>query len=421
MADQSHEHAAPADSTGMSAQPPLLDGIRVLDVATWIAGPAAATILADFGAEVIKIETLSGDPYRSLVDLPGYPKTDDNYAWMVASRNKRSLALDLASAEGQDVLHRLVAKTDVFVTNFPFPVRGRLGIRHEDLAPLNARMIYASLTAYGEAGEEADRPGFDSTAWWARTGMMDMVRDTQDTTPSRSIPGMGDHPTATALFGAIMTGLYRRERTGQGGHVATSLLQNGLWSNAIFAQAALLGAEVEHRPPRDVTANALANHYRCRDGRWFILAMPRQDHLWPMLCEALERPDLAADPRFTDREARITNGEALRVLVDQLCAGLDSTVLLPRLRAHRIPHGVVARTGDVAGDQQARDSGAVVPYDVPNSAAEWLISSPIAVQGEEKVSPRPAPSIGEHSAEVLAECGFNEDAIAAMRRDRVIG
>ncbi len=409
MAEQSH------------ASSPLLDGIRVLDVATWIAGPAAATILADFGAEVIKIETLTGDPYRTLVEAPGYPQTEDNYAWMVASRNKRSLALDLASTEGREILHRLVARTDVFVTNFPFPVRGRLGIRHEDLAPLNARMIYASLTAYGEAGEEADRPGFDSTAWWARTGMMDMVRDTQDTTPSRSIPGMGDHPTATALFGAIMTGLYRRERTGLGGHVSTSLLQNGLWSNAIFAQAALLGAEVEHRPPRDTSRNALANHYRCGDGRWFILAMPRQDHLWPKLCESLDRPDLTDDPRFASREARFDNGDELRGLIDTLCAGLDSTVLLPRLREHRIPHGVVARTGDVAADRQARDSGAVVPYDVPDSDAEWLISSPITIQDEAKVPPRPAPGIGEHSAEVLAECGYDAAAIDALRERGVIG
>ncbi len=405
----------------MSEDARVLDGIRVLDVATWIAGPAAATVMSDFGAEVIKIEALSGDPYRGLVDLPGLPKGEDNYAWIVASRNKRSLALDLASAGGQEILHRLIAKTDVFGTNFPFPVRERLGIRHEDLAPLNERLIYASLTAYGEKGAEADRPGFDSTAWWARTGMMDMVRDTEETTPTRSIPGMGDHPTATALFGAIMTALYRRERTGKGGHVATSLLQNGLWSNAIFAQAALVGCEVKHRPPRDATENALANHYRCRDGRWFILAMPGQAHLWSNFCEAIERPELEHDPRYATREDRYRNGAELRVLMDEICAGMDSATLFPRLREKRIPHGVVAKTAEVVDNLQARDSGALVPLADPNSKAEWLISSPITLNEEAKVPAGPAPDIGQHGAEVLAELGYGADAIESLREGGVIG
>lgn len=405
----------------MNGEPRVLDGLRVLDVATWIAGPAAATIMGDFGAEVIKIEALSGDPYRGLADAPGYPKSEHNFAWIVESRNKRSLALNLASAPGQGILHRLIARTDVFITNFPFPVRGRLAIRHEDLAPLNERLIYASLTAYGEAGEEADRPGFDSTAWWARTGMMDMVRDTEETTPTRSLPGMGDHPTATALFGAIMIALYRRERTGKGGHVATSLLQNGLWSNAIFAQAALVGCEVGHRPARAVTENALANHYRCRDGRWFILAMPRQDHLWTAFCEAVDRPELVADSRFASREERFRNGAVLRQSIDEICAGIDSAELFPRLRERRIPHGVVAKTMDVIEDRQMRDSGALVPLADPASPAEWTVSSPIRLNDEEKVAAGAAPELGQHTDEILAEYDYDADAIAGFRRDGIVG
>ena len=176
----------------------LFAGLKVIDCASWIAGPAAATILSDFGADVIKIEPPgAGDPWRASTPVPG--KVTDYY-WQLTSRNKRSLAIDLKHADGLAVLYRLLASADVFVTNFPLPVRERLKIAASHLLPLNPRLIYASLTAYGEKGEEAGRTGFDSTAYWARTGLMDMVRATEDTEPARSVPGMGDHPSATGTL-----------------------------------------------------------------------------------------------------------------------------------------------------------------------------------------------------------------------------
>ena len=195
----------------------IFEGLKVLDCASFIAAPAAATVLSDFGAEVIKIEPPgTGDPYRLLPKLPGYPVSQHNFAWLLEGRNKRSLALDLAKPEGREVLYRLAAEADVFITNFPPGVRKRLGITYEDIKPLNARLIYASFTGYGETGAEADKPGFDSNAYWARSGLMDLVRADENTTPARSIPGMGDHPCAMALYGAIVTALYKRERSGEG-------------------------------------------------------------------------------------------------------------------------------------------------------------------------------------------------------------
>ena len=194
----------------------LFAGLKVIDCASWIAGPAAATILSDFGADVIKIEPPgSGDPWRAFTPIPG--KTIDS-CWQLTSRNKRSLAIDLKHADGLAVLYRLLAACDVFITNFPLPVRERLKITASHVLPLNPRLIYASLSAYGEAGEEAARTGFDSTAYWARTGLMDMVRATVDTEPSRSVPGMGDHPSATARYAAIVTALYRRGKDRRGRH-----------------------------------------------------------------------------------------------------------------------------------------------------------------------------------------------------------
>ena len=173
----------------------IFAGLKVLDCASFIAAPAAATVLSDFGADVIKIEPPgTGDPYRNLPHLPGYPQSEHNFAWLLEARNKKSLALDLSRLEAQAVLHRLVAEADVFITNFPPAVREKLCITYAKLAPLNERLIYASFTGYGEKGEEANKPGFDSNAYWARSGLMDLVRADTETTPARSIAGMGDHP-----------------------------------------------------------------------------------------------------------------------------------------------------------------------------------------------------------------------------------
>src|SRR6201981_598847 len=210
----------------------IFEGLKVLDCASFIAAPAAAPVLSDFGADVVKIEPPgAGDPYTNLQNLPGYPRSEHNFAWLLEARNKKSLALDLSKAEGQAVLHRLAADADVFITNYPPAVRERLGLTHAKLAPLNERLIYASFTGYGEKGEEANKPGFDSNAYWARSGLMDLVRADEDTTPARSIAGLGDHPCALAFYSAIVTALYRRERTGKGGHVSTNLMANGIWAN----------------------------------------------------------------------------------------------------------------------------------------------------------------------------------------------
>src|SRR5262250_1330000 len=294
----------------------LLGGLRVIDAASFIAGPVAATILADLGADVIKLEPPAGDPYRHRTGGPGVPESPYNYRWIVDNRTKRGLAVDLRAAEGRAVLHRLVARADVFVTNTPLDSRARLGIRWEDLAPLNPRLVYASITAYGERGEEAPRTGFDSTALWARTGLMDLVRQSPDSPPSRSLPGMGDHPTGVSLFAAIMTALYRRERTGRGSMVSTSLMANGLWWNAIQVQAALCGAPVEPRPPREEAASALANLYRCADGRWFLLNVLNEDRDWPGLLKALGHVELGEDPRFATTPARRAHARVLSTALD---------------------------------------------------------------------------------------------------------
>jgi len=394
----------------------LFAGLKVIDCASWIAGPAAATILSDFGADVVKIEPPGpGDPWRASTPIPG--KTTDYY-WQLTSRNKRSLAIDLKQADGLAVLYRLLAGTDVFVTNFPLPVRERLKIAAAHLLPLNPRLIYASLSAYGEAGEEAGRTGFDSTAYWARTGLMDMVRATVDTEPSRSVPGMGDHPSATALYAAIVTALYRREKTGKGGIAQSSLLQNGLWANACFVQSRLFGEQMPHRPPRASAPNPLANHYRCRDGRWFIMALFNEQRQLRGFLAAIGCTHLADDARFATSAARKQNAGALVAILDEVFAQRDLAEWRTILNAAGVTFGAVHSVDEASGDAQFQQIGALVPF---ADGKGLTVSSPFHLDGETKVAPRRAPSVGQHTGEVLQEAGYSTGDIERLRALGVLG
>lgn len=402
------------------SEPGVFSGLRVLDAASFIAAPAAATILAEFGADVIKIEPPGeGDAYRNVSFQPGMPVGDTNYCWTVDDRNKRSLALDLKHPEARKILHGLVARTDVFITNYPPPARRRLGIAYEQLSHINERLIYASLTAYGEVGAEADKPGFDSTAWWARSGLMDQVRPEAHSLPARSIPGMGDHPTALALYGAIVTALLRRERTGKGGYVGSSLMASGIWANACFVQAGLDGARFVPRPPRTEALNVLSNHYRCRDDRWLILAVSvaQDNKLWPRFAETIGRPDLAQEALFADRPARLKNARALIALLDEIFLRRDATEWMRLLESQGFVVALVARTSEVLDDRQMRENGTIVPM----RGGGHTVSSPLWIAGVEKVPADRAPEIGEHSDDILREQGLTPQQIAKLRADGAIG
>ena len=388
----------------------LFTGLKVIDCASWIAGPAAATILSDFGADVIKIEPPgAGDPWRASTPIPGRAV---DYYWQLTSRNKRSLAIDLKHEAGRDVLHKLVASADVFVTNFPLPVRNRLHLAAKHLMALNPRLIYASFTAYGEEGHEAAKTGFDSTAYWARTGLMDAVRASQDVPPARSMPGMGDHPSATAMYAAIVTALYRREKTGRGGVVKSSLLQNGLWANGCGVQTRLFGEHVPHRPLREDAPNALANHYQSRDQRWFIMALFNEQRQLGGFLRAIGREDLTHDPRFATPEARKANARALVAVLDDVFRTKDLAEWRAILDHVGVTFGIVGTIDETLEDEQMRACGALVPFEDDRNLT---ISSPFHIDGVEKVRPRRAPSIGQHSEVLLAEAGYSEAEIGKLR------
>jgi crotonobetainyl-CoA:carnitine CoA-transferase CaiB-like acyl-CoA transferase len=355
-----------------------------------------------------------GDPYRRrAIPVPGKPL---NPGFILDARNKKSLALDLRAEAGRAVLYRLVEGADVFITNYPPPVRARLKITYSDLAPLNERLIYASFTGYGETGPEANKPGFDATAWWARTGLMHLVRAGATATPARSLPGMGDHPSSMATYGAIVTALYQRERTGKGNYVSSSLLANGLWANGCSVQAALCGDRVEPQPPREEALNALRVHYRCRDGRWLLLSIASDEWRWDKFKACLDDPALD-DPRFATVERREQHAGELLAVLDRVFATRDLAHWRGVLDDAGIIFGIVAETADLADDEQVLAAGHLVPF----SDADFMtVNSPIEIAGQEKIRPRVAPKVGEHSAVVLRDAGYGEAEIAALRDAGVI-
>ena len=220
----------------------IFSGLKVVDFSSFVAGPAAAVILSDFGAEVIKVEPPNGDPWRFGHKIAPQPLADDPYQWHLNNRNKRSLTLDLKSPAAQQVLEKLVTWADVLIVNTPHPARKKLKLEYDDVVRWNSRLIYADLTGFGERGPDADLPGFDITSYWARSGLLSMTRDA-GAPPTWPVGGSGDNATAVGLYSAIVTALYRRERTGKGAYVTTSLLAEGVWSASVSIQAALAGAK----------------------------------------------------------------------------------------------------------------------------------------------------------------------------------
>ncbi|HWX28293.1 MAG TPA: CoA transferase, partial [Steroidobacteraceae bacterium] len=220
----------------------IFSGLKVVDFASFIAGPSAAVILSDFGADVIKVESPAGDLWRIGHKIPPQPQAKDAYPWHLANRNKRGITLDLKSPSAQQVLEKLGKWADVFIVNTPHPARKKLKLEYDDVAQWNPRLIYADVTGFGENGPDSGLPGFDITSYWARSGLLSMTRDA-GAPPTWPVAGSGDNATAVGLYSAIVTALYRRDRTGKGSYVTTSLLAEGVWSASVSIQAALCEAK----------------------------------------------------------------------------------------------------------------------------------------------------------------------------------
>ena len=404
----------------MSNNKGVFAGLKVIDCASYIAGPAATTILSDFGADVIKVEPPGiGDPYRYLYRIEGNPVSSKNYFWQLTSRNKRSLALDLKTPAGADIISKLIKDADVFVINFPPHVRKGLKLTYEDVSRLNDKIIYADITGYGDKGPEADKPGFDETAYWARTGIMDFARDA-GISPVFAPAGVGDHATASALYSGIVTGLYRREKTGTGCHVSTSLIGSGAWAVGGWLQAALDGATPARVQDRTNQVNPLINTYQTQDNRWLMLCFVAEDKEWPALVQTINNPGLLTDTRFANGKARRQHSKELTKILDAAFAAKPLSYWRESLDKLSLTFSVVQTLDELASDPQLILNGNIKEIKNGTGTKSFTVDSPVHISGEEKVQPGLAPGLGEHSYEILNELGYTTSEIDALNANGVI-
>jgi formyl-CoA transferase len=389
----------------------IFSGLKVVDLASFIAGPSAAVILSDFGADVIKVEPPTGDYWRHGHQIPPQPQAKDAYPWHLANRNKRGMALDLKSPSAQQVLEKLVKWADVLIVNTPHPARKKLKLEYDDVARWNPRLVYADLTGFGEKGPDADLPGFDITAYWARSGLLSMTRDA-GAPPTWPVAGSGDNATAVGLYSAIVTALYRRERTGKGSYVTTSLLAEGIWSASVSIQAALCEAKFFPLHDRSHPANAALNVYQASDGAWFVLIVT-PDKLEPV-AKAIGRADLLTDPRFSDPAKLAANMSPLATILDEVFGSQPFSHWYEAFKEVHVTFGAIRGPQEVINDPQLRLNDMIVPLDGAGGKLTSTISSPIQVHGVAKASAKRAPEIGEHNEEVLRQLGFNPTEIEGL-------
>jgi crotonobetainyl-CoA:carnitine CoA-transferase CaiB-like acyl-CoA transferase len=402
--------------------PTPLEGTRVVDWTIWQQGPVCSLMLADLGAEVIKVEEPErGDPGRAVtkmsgVDFPGVP----NFYLEATNRNKKSITVDLKAPEGAAIVRELVAKSDVFVQNFRHGVAARLGLDYATLRRDNPKLVYASGTGYGARGPDSAEPSFDRLGL-ARSGIMFAVGE-PDMPPQPIYDGVADQMSAVCLAYGILAALIARDRFGVGQEVDASLLGSMMWLQNVSVSARLILGIGVPRMPRAYAANPLWNQYRCSDGRWLALGMMQADRYWPAVCAAIGRPELAADDRFASMRVRAGNaGECIRLL-DEAFARRPRDEWIRHLRAAGdVICAPVNSVDDLPDDPQVRANDYVVDVEHPRFGSMAVLGSPVRLSETPARLRSPAPELGQHTDEVLAEVlGYSAARIADLRQRRIV-
>ena len=398
-----------------------LKGIKVIDAASFIAAPLVSALMSDYGAEVIKIEHLTGDTYREAV-IGGHvwPESDMDWAFILENRNKRSLSIDLKTKYGQIILKKLLNETDVFITNLPAKPREKLGLTSEIIREINPKIIYASLTAYGEIGPDSKRTGLDSTAYYARSGLMEWSKTNEaKEIPTFPIPGGGDHPTGLSLFTSILLGLMNREKTGLGTKVSTSLLANGIWSNAMLVQALLAG----HKPIDTFhwdTLSAMRNIYYLKDESLFFMLLTNEEKHWELFLKSFSLDYLLKDPRFNTKDSRELNKKQLKPILQEKFITLSYEEVREKLISTGIVFTKIVKTEDTIKDPQTNLNNMFM--DIKGELIEDLqvVSPPLNIENAPRINATKAPKLGEHNVEILKELGYTDKEIKDMQNNKVI-
>lgn len=392
----------------------LFSDLLVIDAASFLAGPCAATILSDYGADVIKIEPPAGDRHRSIAaDHPS------EFSWQLTDRNRRGLALDITRPEGHAVLLRLLERADVFVVNFSAAQLARYHLEWDTLRKVNPRLVFADISAYGLKGPDAERRAFDLTGWFARTGILNIMHH-KDIPPTVPAGGVGDHATAMTLFAGIMMALYQRDRSGEGSMVTTSLAATGAWANGLNLQATLAGIDNAARRDTEGWSNPVQNVFTTADGRYVLIAVQNVKRDFSKLATLLDHPEWLEDERMQPVKPLFSNRFWAREQIEAAVRQIELADLCRRLDETGIVYSVVARNGEVIEDEQLIANEVIVPFDSGVPGVERTFATPFRLSSEAQVPPRRAPAIGEHSRQVLREFGYDEESIESLIHDGVV-
>ena len=401
----------------------VLEGTKVLDMGHVVAGPSGASVLADWGAEVIKIEPLRGEwirHYHGHMEADPVVEVDgEEINWLVEllNRGKKGLAIDLKNELGRAVLHRMVEHADVFLSNYEASTLEKLDLDYDTLSAINPRLVYAMLTGFGPTGPDKDERGYDQLLW-GRAGLSDAI-----TNPGRELvvmrPAMLDRMTGDHMALGIVGALLWREKSGLGQRIDISLFHSALWTLGLDVEPALMGVQGS-RFDRTKSKIPLANIYRSRDHRWIMLSMMASEDDWSSLCAVIERPDLVDEPRFADHQSRTDNCEELIRLLDEIFAGKDLDTWEVRLREHDCIYSRVQTFDEVVKDPQVRANAFICEGPHPASETLEYVASPVTFSRSRAAVTSPAPEVGEHTDEALSGVGFSPEEIDGLRREGVI-
>lgn len=397
-----------------------LEGIKVVELGFWVAGPATGGILADWGADVVKIEPPRGDPMRGIFVSAVGVNVPFNPPFELDNRGKRSIALDLKQEEAREIARRLCDGADVFVSNLRPGALERMGLDYATLSGRNEKLVYCSVTGYGVEGPDRDRAAYDLGAFWSRAGVAGMLT-LPDGTPPMQRGGMGDHTTAVSASSAVCAALVARSRTGKGQHVATSLLRTGMYVVGWDVATKLrFGVDGPPPSPREAAPNPISNAYRAACGGWFWLICLEADRHWPDVCRAIERPDLLEDERSRDIVARRANGPWLVGVLDEIFAKRPRDEWAAIFERESVWWAPVQTANEVADDPQVRASGGVVPYDASVGGKPEQLATPVDFLGTPGQPGTLAPEVGQNTEEILLEAGFDWEQIAGLKESGAI-
>jgi crotonobetainyl-CoA:carnitine CoA-transferase CaiB-like acyl-CoA transferase len=396
-----------------------LEGVRVVEVGGAFAMPLAGMLMGSWGADVIHVEPPGrGDLQRHLLaaGMAGWARPHEvNYIWEHVDRNKRSLTVNLKSAEGQEIIHKLAAESDVFLNNLrPYEME-KFNLGYELLAKINPRIIYANLTGYGRRGPEKNSGGYDSVAFWARSGVMDLMHEA-DSAPNISRPAYGDSITSQSLLAGVMAALYIRERSGQGQEVEVSLFNTAMFALGTDLSGCLISGEDAVRPSRRAMSNPIRNIYPTSDKRWIMLGMTTSQPYWPRFCEAVERPELEKNPKFATVEARAEHAAELVAIVEKIFKQKTYGEWTDILSRNKLIWAPLQTPLEVTRDEQAIANDYFSDWDHPTYGPIRLLSNPIKLSETPAENRCKAPELGEHSDEILAELGYSEEKIEELRK-----